>query len=302
MRRAAIVAPLRTAVGMYGGSLRPVSGGKLIATVIKALIARTGLDPMRIDDVIFAQSYANGEAPCIGRWAALEADLPIEVPGYQLDRRCGGGLQAVLNAAMMVQTGAADVVIAGGVESMSNVEYYTTDMRWGTRAGSVTLHDRLERGRERSQPEWRFGAHLRHDRDGREPGQGIRDSARGRRTPTPCAATSARRRPGRRASFDDEVVPVSVPQPKGDPMVFAQDEGFRADASMETLAKLQADDEGRHRDRRQRQPAERRGGRLPGGRRRQAGGTEARADGLSGRLGRRGLRSGDAWASARCRR
>ena len=66
----------------------------------------------------------------------------------QLDRRCGGGLQAILNAAMMIQSGAADVVLAGGVESMSNVEYYSTDMRWGVRAGSVKFHDRLERGRQ----------------------------------------------------------------------------------------------------------------------------------------------------------
>src|ERR1035438_1760183 len=115
MRRAAIVAPGRSAVGLYGGSLRPVPVEKLIASVIKALIARSGLDAARIDDVVIAQSYANGEAPCIGRYAVLEADLPIEIPGYQLDRRWGGGLHASLNAAMMVQTGAADVVLAGGV-------------------------------------------------------------------------------------------------------------------------------------------------------------------------------------------
>ena len=84
---------------------------------------------------MFAQSYANSETPCIGRWAALHAGLPIEVPGMQLDRRCGGGLQAVVTAAMMVQSGAADVVLAGGVESMSNIEYYTTDMRWGSALG-----------------------------------------------------------------------------------------------------------------------------------------------------------------------
>ena len=96
---------------------------------------RTGLDPARIDDVVFAQSYASGETPCTGRWVALQAGFPIEVAGMQLDRRCGGGVQALATAAMMVQTGAADVVMAGGVESMSNVEFYTTDMRWGKRAG-----------------------------------------------------------------------------------------------------------------------------------------------------------------------
>ena len=95
MRRAAIVSPLRTAVGGYGGTLRPVPAEKMLAAVIKALIERTGLDPMKLDDVIVAQSYANGETPCIGRYAVLEADLPIEIPGYQLDRRCSGGLQAV---------------------------------------------------------------------------------------------------------------------------------------------------------------------------------------------------------------
>src|SRR6202043_1680885 len=123
----------------------------------RALVERTRIDPAVVDDVIFAQGYGNGEAPCIARWSALAADFPIETPGYTLDRRCGSGLQAVIDAAMMVQTGAADVVLVAGVESMSNIEYYTTDMRWGTRAGSVTLHDRLQRGRERSQPPERFG-------------------------------------------------------------------------------------------------------------------------------------------------
>src|SRR5215218_1781330 len=130
MRRAAIVRPLRTAVGTFGGTLRPVAVEVLAATVIRALLDRSGIDPSRVDDVVLAQSYANSETPCVGRWAALEAGLPIDVPGMQLDRRCGGGLQAIATAAMMVQSGAADVVIAGGVESMSRVEYYTTGVRW----------------------------------------------------------------------------------------------------------------------------------------------------------------------------
>ena len=237
MRRAAIVAPVRSAVGVYGGSLRPLAVEKLIASVIKALIERSGLDPARLDDVIIAQSYANGEAPCIGRYAVLEADLPIEIPGYQLDRRCGGGLQAVLNAAMMVQTGAADVVLAGGVESMSNIEYYTTDMRWGKRSGSVTLHDRMQRGRERSQPEWRFG----HISGMIETAENLAKECGIPRADADAYAVRSHRRAAEAwtsGKFKDEVVPVSVPQPKGEPKVFAQDEGYRADASMETLAKL----------------------------------------------------------------
>src|SRR5512133_1484746 len=157
MRRVAIVCPVRTAVGGYGGALKSVPVEDLGAAAIKAVLQRTGVDPARIDDVIFAQGYPNGETPAIGRWVGLHAGLPIEVPGMQLDRRCGSGLQAVLSGAAMIQSGAADVVVAGGADSMSNAEYYTTDMRWGARAGPVTLYDRLQRGRERSQPEWRFG-------------------------------------------------------------------------------------------------------------------------------------------------
>ena len=237
MRRAAIVAPVRSAVGVYGGSLLPVPVEKLIANVIKALIARTGLDAAKLDDVIIAQSYANGEAPCIGRYAVLEADLPIEIPGYQLDRRCGGGLQAILNAAMMVQTGAADVVLAGGVESMSNIEYYTTDMRWGKRSGSVTLHDRMQRGRERSQPEWRFG----HISGMIETAENLaKEYAIAREESDAYAVRSHQRatEAWKSGKFADEVVPIGVPQKKGEAKVFAQDEGYRADASMETLAKL----------------------------------------------------------------
>ena len=237
MRRAAIVSPLRTPVGAFGGSLRSVPVEALGATVVRALLERTGLDPARIDDVVFAQSYANGETPCVGRWVALEAGLPIEVPGMQLDRRCGGGLQAVATAAMMVQSGAADVVLAGGVESMSNIEYYTTDMRWGARAGSVKLHDRLDRGRERSQPAGRFGAisgmietaeKLAREYDiTREQS----DAYAARSQQRAAAAWAAGR-------FDAEVVPVTVPQKKGDPVIVARDEGIRGDTTPETLAKL----------------------------------------------------------------
>jgi acetyl-CoA C-acetyltransferase len=237
MRRAAIVSPLRTPVGKFLGSLQSVSAIDLAATVVKALMERTGIDPMRIDDVVFAQSYANGEAPCIGRWAALAADLPIEVPGMQLDRRCGGGLQAITTAAMMVQTGAADVVIAGGAESMSNVEYYTTAMRGGARSGSVTLYDRLERGRERSQPVERFG----HISGMIETAENLgREYQITREDSDAYAAESHVRAAAAWAAgkFDDELVPVKVPQRKGDPIVIAKDEGVRADATAASMAAL----------------------------------------------------------------
>ena len=239
MKRAAIVSPLRTPVGAFGGALRPVPVEELGATVARAIVQRTGLDPARIDDVVFAQSYTNGETPCTGRWGALQAGFPIEVAGMQLDRRCGGGLQAIATAAMMVQTGAADVVMAGGVESMSNVEYYTTGMRWGSRAGSVTMHDRLDRGRERSQPEGRFGRISGMI----ETAENLaRDYAISREAADAYAARSHQRAAAawEQGRFASEIVPVSVPQRKGDALVVDRDEGVRADASREAMAKLRA--------------------------------------------------------------
>ncbi|MCS4294144.1 acetyl-CoA C-acetyltransferase [Comamonas sp. BIGb0152] len=239
MRKAAIVTPLRTPVGTYGGSLRPVSVEDLAATTVRAVVERSGIDPSRIDDVVFAQSYASSETPCVGRWAALQAGLPVEVPGMQLDRRCGGGLQAVVTACMMVQSGAADVVIAGGVESMSNIEYYTTDLRWGKRAGNVTMFDRLDRGRERSQPVERFGAISGMI----ETAENLaRDYGISREEADAFALRSHQRAAAawQAGRFDAEVVPVSVPQRKGEPTLFSRDEGFRADATMDSLGKLRA--------------------------------------------------------------
>ena len=237
MRRAAIVSPLRTPVGAFGGGLLSVPVEELAAVALRALLARTGIDPERIDDVVMAQSYANSETPCIGRWAALQAGLPVALPGMQLDRRCGGGLQAIATAAMMVQSGAADVVVAGGVESMSNVEYYSTNVRWGARAGSVTLHDRLERGRERSQPVERFGVISGMI----ETSENLaRDHAISREDADAYAVRSHQRAAAawREGRFDAEVVPVTVPQRKGAPKIVQRDEGVREDASAALMATL----------------------------------------------------------------
>lgn len=237
MRRAAIVAPLRTPIGAFGGNLRSISVEELGATVARAVVSKVDLDPALIEDVVFAHSYANGEVPCTGRWVALQAGFPIEVSGMQLDRRCGGGLQAVATAAMMIQTGVADVVMAGGVESMSNVEYYTTDMRWGKKAGSVKFHDRLERGRERAQPVARFG-----EISGMiETAENLaRDYGISREQADAYALRSQRNAQAAWDSgrFAEEVVPVSVAQRKGAPLIMDRDEGLRGDTTIESLAAL----------------------------------------------------------------
>ncbi|WP_333779628.1 acetyl-CoA C-acetyltransferase [Saccharopolyspora indica] len=237
VRRAAIVSPLRTPVGAFGGALRDVPVEDLAATVVKAVVARSGVDAERIDDVVFAQSYANSEVPCVGRWVALHAGLPIGVPGMQLDRRCGGGLQALVTGAMMVQTGAADVVLVGGVESMSRIEYYSTATRWGARAGTVSLYDRLDRGRERSQPEARFGriSGMIETAENLASDYGIERAQADAYAARSHQRAAAAWKEGR---FADEVVPVEVPRRKGDPVVVDTDEGVRPDSTPEALARL----------------------------------------------------------------
>ncbi len=244
-RRAAIVSPLRTPVGKFLGGLSTLNAGELGAIILKALVERSGIDPERVDDVVFSQGYGNAEAPAIGHWSWLAAGLPLEVPGYQLDRRCGSGVQAIANAAMMVETGMADVVVAGGCESMSNVEHYTLQGRGGARMGDITLHDRLSRGRLMSQPIERFGVitgmietaeNLAKDYNiSREDA----DSFAARSHQNAAAAWNA-------GKFDAQLVPVEVLPKKGggrtDSATFARDEGYRADASLETLGKLRAID------------------------------------------------------------
>ena len=239
MRRAAIVSPIRTGVGKYLGSLSSLNAEDLAAIVIKDLVNRTGINPALIEEVVFAQGYPSGEAPCIGRWAALAADLPLEVSGTQVDRRCGSGVQAIANAAMMVQTGVADVVIAGGAESMSNVEYYTTSMRQGQKGGAVTLHDRLERGRVRSQPAARFG----HISGMIETAENLATEYQISREEADAFACHSQARAAAAWSenkFADHLVAIDIPKRKGDPVRFAEDEGVRGDTTLESLGKLRS--------------------------------------------------------------
>ena len=237
MRRVAIVSPVRTAVGNFGGALKDIPAEELASTVIKETLDRSGLDPARVDDVILGHGYPSGENPAIGRLALLKAGLPIEVPGYQLARRCSSGLQAILNACMMVQTENADVVVAGGVESMSNAEFYVNESRWGARFGSVTLHDRLSRARETISPEDRFGYI-----------SGMVETAENlakqyeisREEQDEYALRSHQRAVAAKESgkFDSQIVPISIPQRRGDPVVFDKDEGPRSDSSMDVLGRL----------------------------------------------------------------
>ena len=149
MRDVVICEPVRTPIGKFGGAFASVSPAGLAATVIAGLVLRTNIDPAEIDDVILGQGYPSAEAAPVARVAALDAGLPHTVGGVQVDRRCGSGLQAILDAAMQVQTGIGELVIAGGVDSMSQAPIYSVDSRWGIKGtAGIGFHDALGRARE----------------------------------------------------------------------------------------------------------------------------------------------------------
>ena len=236
MRDAVICSPVRTPVGRYGGALRHVDAETLAATVVSAVLERTKLDPHVIDDCIFGHCYPNGETPSIGRLATLHAGLPVEVPGLQLDRRCGSGLQAICLAAMEVQTGVADVVLAGGVESMSNAEFYVTSIRWGPNRGNLGLLDRLVRGRLTA-------GSRRYPVEGGmlETAENLRRQYKIPREEQDEYALRSHQRAvaaWEAGRFDAEIVPVTARSQKGEESLFSRDEHPRADTTLEKLASL----------------------------------------------------------------
>ncbi len=236
MRDAVICSPLRTPVGRFGGVLSTVRVEDMSATVISALVERTGITASDIDDVIFGQGYPNGEAPALGRIAALNAGLGVTVPGFQVDRRCGSGLQAIITAAMEVQTGAADLVLAGGSDSMSLAEHYVLGLRTGVKGDGVMMHDRLARGRITS------GGRFFDVPGGMiETAENLRREYNISREAQDELAYNSHQRAVRaqnEGKFDNEMVPVEVKRPRGEPVLVDTDEHPRGDTTMEQLGKL----------------------------------------------------------------
>jgi acetyl-CoA C-acetyltransferase len=235
MRDAFICEPIRTPVGRYGGVFRDLPAVELAEAVIRELIRRTRIDPQHIDDVIFGQCYPNGEAPAIGRVAALDAGLGVHIPGLQLDRRCGSGLQAVIDSAMRVQTGVAEIVIAGGAESMSQAEHYSLGCRWGLRGDSTPLWDRIARGRITSGGRHHPvpGGMLETAENLRREFKITREAQDELAVQSHARAVSAQK-DGR---FAEEIVPVAVKGRDGTTRIVV-DEHPRPDVSIESLAAL----------------------------------------------------------------
>jgi acetyl-CoA C-acetyltransferase len=233
------------------GALKEVPAYDLAATVLDEAIRRVKIDPTKVDEVILGQAYQNGEYVNIARMALLKAGWPDSIPGVVMDRRCCTGLDVVCFAAMKVQSGNADIVVAGGVESMSTAEFYIPgDIKWGIGGkkgmprghGDLSLwgipfYDRIQRARVMSQPEERYGilpsmmswAETAAKEEGISREECDRWSLASHQKA--CAAIKA-------GKFKEEIVPIRVSRGKGDVVVVDQDEGPRPDTSLEKLSQL----------------------------------------------------------------
>jgi len=251
LKQPVIIGAVRTPVGRYMGALKDVEAYDLAGLVLNATLKAANLLPEQVDEVIMGQCYQSGEYVNIARMALLKAGWPENIPGITVDRRCCTGLDVVRLAASLIQTDQAEVVVAGGVESMSNAEFYLPgNIKWGVggsrgmprghgdlKIWGLPFYDRIQRARVMSQPEERYGvlpammtwAETAAEEEGITREQCDRWSLQSHQKA--CAAIEA-------GKFKDEIVPVSIPQRKTDPVNVDQDENPRPDTTLEKLGKL----------------------------------------------------------------
>jgi acetyl-CoA C-acetyltransferase len=232
---AVICEPVRTPIGRYGGVFRSQSAVELGVAALTGLLDRTGVPPGAVQDVILGHCYPSSEAPAIGRVVGLDSGLPVTVPGMQVDRRCGSGLQAVIQACLQIQAGDNDLVVAGGAESMSNVGFYSTDIRWGPPRNGVQLHDALARGRTTA-----GGRHYPVPGGMLETAENLRRQyGISRQEQDELAVRSHQRAVAAQkdGTFAEEIIPVTVRSRRGEDVIDT-DEHPRADTTVEALSKL----------------------------------------------------------------
>lgn len=251
MEKVVIVSAVRTPVGRYLGALREVEAYDLAALVLQEVISRAGISPDGVDEVVMGQSYQNGEYVNIARMALLKAGWPDSIPGITLDRRCCSGLEVVRYAASLITTGQAEVVVAGGVESMSNAEFYLPGhIKWGIggRGGmprghgdlkiwGIPLYDRIQRARVMHQPIERYGV-LQSMMTWAE--TAAREEGISREECDAWALRSHQKacRAWREGRFQEEVVAVPVKGADGGEALFDRDETPREDTTLEKLSRL----------------------------------------------------------------
>ncbi len=235
MNEVVIVSAVRTAGGRIGGSLKDVQPEELARVVIEAALERAGVEPAAVDEVIIGQTKQSADAANLARVAALKAGLPVEVPAYTVMRQCGSGLQAVNNGAQAIMCGLADIVVAGGTESMSNAPYYLRGARFGYGSGNAVLADSNTESQPRSQPYEIYGdLTMGLTAENVAAKYGISREEQDRFALASQEKASAAIAAGR---FAGEIEPVAVAQRKGPPRHFVEDEHPRR-TSPEALAAL----------------------------------------------------------------
>ncbi|NKF06401.1 acetyl-CoA C-acetyltransferase [Clostridium gasigenes] len=232
MREVVIVSAVRTAIGAFGGALKDVSAADLGALVIKAAIEKAGVRGELVDEVVMGNVIQAGLGQNIARQAAIKSGLPVEVPAMTINKVCGSGLRTVALAAQMIKAGDADIVVAGGMENMSQAPYVLKDARWGQRMGDGKMVDTMINDAlwdsfnnyhmgvtaENIAKQWNL---TREEQD---------QFAVNSQVKAENAIKAGR--------FKDEIVPVIIPQRKGEPKVFDTDEFPRYGATMAGMAKL----------------------------------------------------------------
>lgn len=237
MNEVVIVSATRTPGGRIGGGIKDIQPEDLSKIVILDALKRAGVEPEAVDEVIFGQAKQSADAANLARVAALRAGLPIEVPAYTVMRQCGSGLQAINNAAQQIMLGLSDIIVAGGVESMSNAPYYLRNARYGYGAGNAVLVDSNTESQPRSQPYEVYGnLTMGLTAENLAEKYGITREEQDAFSLESQERAFAAIESGK---FAEEIIPVEVPQKKKDPIIFDTDEHPRR-TSMEALAKLPA--------------------------------------------------------------
>ena len=232
MREVVIASAARTALGSFGGSLKDVPAAELGAIVIKEAVKRAGINPEQVEEVVVGNVIQAGLGQNVARQATLKAGLPNEVPAMTINKVCGSGLRTVALAAQMIKAGDADIVVAGGMENMSAAPYVLDKARWGQRMGDGKLVDTMIKDAL-----WDAfnNYHMGVTAENIAEQWGLTREMQDEFSAASQAKAEAAIKAGK---FKDEIVPVVIPQRKGDPIVFDTDEFPRFGTTVEKLAKL----------------------------------------------------------------
>ena len=232
MTEVVIVAAVRTPIGSFGGSLKDISAVDLGSLVIKNAIERAGLKPEQVDEVIMGNVLGAGLGQNVARQMSVHAGVPVTVPAFTINKVCGSGLKAVQLAAQAVLCGDAEVVVAGGAENMSQAPYILPNQRWGSRMGNATVVDTMLRdGLTDGFEDYHMGITAENVAEQYGITREDQDSFALQSQKRAVAAVESGR-------FKEEIIPVEIPQRRGEPLVFDTDEFPRKDVSLEGLSKL----------------------------------------------------------------